>query len=767
MFFRSSVEYDFDDSLLELLPLRGFHKNVRTNFEALRFAVVLFFVGLQSLSTTGAEHVFNRDIRPILSENCFYCHGQDSQKRMADLRLDDREAAINSGAIVAGDIETGELLRRILSDDPNEMMPPPDSNRKLTDKQKETLKQWIKDGAAYAPHWAFATPIQPSPPAVSNESWARNPIDRFVLAKLDSSKLKSSPEADRTTLIKRLYVDLIGLPPKPEDVQAFINDNDPQAYEKIVDRLLDSKHYGERMALPWLDAARYADSNGFQQDGDTWQWMWRDVLVKSLNDDVPFDQFTIEQLAGDLLPNATNEQKIASGFNRNHLLNGEGGAIAEEQRFVGLFDRMDTTCTTWLGLTMACAQCHDHKYDPMTQRDYYSLMDAFNRVPESGRPTRISTRVRVGEPYLEVPSKEVADQLASLRKKAKELETQAKSTIDAAYEGWLLGVLDDGKLPSGRNGLTNAVVAVFLKPESERTEADKKLLDSELRKFFNREVRSKLAEKLPAVKKSDMAASEATEFSGEQIPRVMIMSDAQPRKTSILGRGDYLSPTEEVSFNTPSFLPPMDDKLPKNRLGFAQWLVSPEHPLTSRVQVNRMWQHFFGVGIVKTAEDLGVQSEYPIHGPLLDWLAVEFQNRKWSVKEMHRLIVTSSTYRQSSKLTKELLERDPENRLFTRASRFVCLQCCFAIGRCLHRVCSMISSAENRFILINPKAFGNRWPSRRNVTLLIRNRRVTIFIDAVFIPSGDGHSDRRTCSMLPTVKLVACERRQPAHHFMP
>jgi Protein of unknown function (DUF1553)/Protein of unknown function (DUF1549)/Planctomycete cytochrome C len=620
-------------------------------------------------SATAAEHVFNRDIRPILSENCFYCHGQDSQKREADLRLDDRQSAIDAGAIDIVDVDSSELVRRIFSTDPDEMMPPPKSNRRLSGLQKETLRKWIEDGAAYAPHWAFVTPTQPTPPPVRLDAWPQTPIDNFVLAKLEKSKLTPSPEADRTTLIKRLYIDLIGLPPTLEEVDAFLADKDPKAYDKLVDRLLESKHYGERMAISWLDAARYADSNGFQQDGDTWQWIWRDWVVKALNDDLPFDLFTVWQLAGDLLPDATEEQKIASGFNRNHLLNGEGGAIAEEQRFVNLFDRMDTTSTNWLGLTMACAQCHDHKYDPITQRDYYSLMDAFNRVPESGKPSRFSSRIRVAEPMIELPTDEVKKEIAGMQAEISKIAKEVKAIKDAAFEGWYAGLMADGKLGEGK-GLPNKVVAILTKPEKDRSNAEKKALPTELRLHYNQRIQATLVDKIPLLKKSDELEKKLAEYKGDFLPRVMIMSDANPRETSILNRGDYMSPTEKVSFNTPSFLPPLPKESPANRLGFAQWLVSNENPLTARVQVNRMWQHFFGVGIVKTAEDFGVQSEYPIHGPLLDWLAVEFQNQKWSIKAMHRLIVSSATYKQSSKLSDAIRQRDPENRLFARASRF-------------------------------------------------------------------------------------------------
>jgi len=612
---------------------------------------------------------FNRDIRPILSENCFYCHGQDANKRQADLRLDERQAAIDSGAITPKDPAASTLIERILSSDPGEQMPPPKSNRKLSDAQKQLLQRWITEGAEYTSHWAYIAPVRPAPPAVQNNGWVRTPIDQFILAKLEQEQLAPSPEADRATLIKRLAIDLTGLPPTPAEVDAFVADTDPQAYEKLVDRLLASPHYGERMALPWLDAARYADSNGFQQDGDTWQWMWRDWVVKALNADLPFDQFTIQQLAGDLLPEATIDQKVASGFNRNHLLNGEGGAIPEEQRFVNLFDRIDTTATTWLGLTMACAQCHDHKYDPLTMRDYYSLLDAFNHVPELGTPQFFSSRIRVAAPFLELPTEENKIRFAEFDMQIAAADVAAKPIADAAFEGWKSGILS-GKEPAAAQGLPEAVANVLKKPEGERSPPEKTTLEQGLRQHFDAKVRSTLAGKFPELTKGDDLRKQLAGYRADQLPRVMIMSDSQARETAILDRGEYLQPREKVTFATPAFLPPLPENAPKNRLGFAQWLLTPEHPLTARVQVNRMWQHFFGQGIVKTSEDFGVQSEFPIHGPLLDWLAVDFREGGWGVKRMHKLIVMSATYRQSSRVSSALLEKDRENRLFARGSRF-------------------------------------------------------------------------------------------------
>ena len=613
---------------------------------------------------------FNRDIRPILSENCFYCHGQDGNKREADLRLDDRAAAIAAGAIVPGDPGASVVLERIHSTDPDVVMPPPNSNRRLSDAQKQLLDRWIREGADYKPHWAFTPPTRPEPPEVKQADWVRNAIDRFVLAKIEAAGLAPSPEADRATLIRRLHADLVGLPPTPEEVDAFIADSRPEAYELLVDRLLASPHYGERMALPWLDAARYADSNGFQQDGDTWQWIWRDWVVKALNADMPFDRFSIEQLAGDLLPNATNEQKIASGFNRNHLLNGEGGAIAEEQRFNNLFDRVDTTSTTWLGLTMACAQCHDHKYDPMTQHDYYALLDAFNRVPESGMPTKFSARIRVAPPVIELPSEEQKRRLADLEAAMKAGEARAKPVIDALYAAWKAGLASDGEPADGAD-LSRNLTPLLRKPEQDRTEEEKKSIERQLREHFDSKVKATLVKNLPDVAAYEQARRAFEDYKGDQLPRVMVMSDAKPRDTRILDRGDYLSPKgEKLDFTPPAFLPPLPEGFPRNRLGLARWLFLPEHPLTARVQMNRMWQQFFGTGIVKTTEDMGVQSEYPLHMALLDWLAVEFRERGWSQKQMHRLLVTSATYRQASKVTADHLAKDPENRLHARAARF-------------------------------------------------------------------------------------------------
>ncbi len=618
------------------------------------FAVLAIGVVKLGAAETGSVDYTN-DIRPILSENCFYCHGPDANKRKAKLRLDERAEALKAKAFTPGRPDDSELIKRIFSQDPEEVMPPPTSHRSLTPAQRETLRRWIAEGAVYQPHWTFVTPIQPPLPNVGEV----NPIDAFIVAKLKTLGLQLSPEAPKTTLLRRVSLDLTGLPPTPEEITHFLNDARADAYERQVDRLMQSVHYGERMALPWLDAARYADSNGFQQDGDTFQWVWRDWLVRQLNADLPFDQLSTQMLAGDLLANATLEQKIATGFNRNHILNGEGGNIAEEQRYTSLFDRVDATATTWLGLTMACAQCHDHKYDPITQKDYYSLLDAFNHVPERGVPSGGPSRFRLDQPVVEYPNAEQQAKLTALEKNFNE-KNQAFFTLrNQAYQTWL-------QQPDKPKDKIPAELQALLTPGHALTkDENKKVLDYYIKNIF-----PEARKKIPAVLAIDQAKAALDQFrTSENLPRVMVMSDVQPRETNILYRGAYLSKKEKVTFNTPAFLPPPPPQAPANRLGFAQWLFAPENPLTARVQVNRQWQLFFGKGIVRTSEDLGVQSEQPTHRELLDWLAVEFRKSGWKTKALQRLIVTSKTYRQTSHVSPELLQKDPDNKWLARAPR--------------------------------------------------------------------------------------------------
>ena len=598
---------------------------------------------------------YGRDIRPILSENCFYCHGQDASHRKGKLRLDTLDGQRAKDAVIPGKPNDSELIKRILTKDPDEQMPPPDSHRHLTDAQRELLRKWITQGAPFDGHWAFTAPVRPEEPKNRSATWARNPIDRFVAAKLDGYDLFPSVAADKETLIRRVSLDLTGLPPEPAEIDAFLADMAPDAYEKVVDRLLASPHYGERMALPWLDAGRYADSNGFQQDGDTYQWVWRDWVVQAFNANMPFDQFTIEQLAGDLLPESTREQKLATAFHRNGLLNGEGGNIAEEQRNVLLFDRVDVTATNWLGLTMACAQCHDHKYDPITQKDYYSLMAAFNNVPENGTAGRITQKIRSADPMIDLATPEQKAKKSELEKSL----NAARNVMKQEQIAWQKRVL------VGDDGVSDDAIVELIRrcptPELSKDENEK------IRKYFDEKVVGSL-ESRPKAKVQEWE-NKLNDLK-DDYPMVMVMSDAKPRETHILERGNYESPKAKVEIDTPGFLPPLPPDAPRNRLGIARWLVAKDQPLTARVIANRVWQTFFGLGIVKTAEDFGIQSEAPLHRELLDWLAVELRDSGWDLKRLDRLIVTSTTYRQVSRVTPSALERDPENRLFARAPRF-------------------------------------------------------------------------------------------------
>jgi mono/diheme cytochrome c family protein len=616
---------------------------------------------LAALPAFGAKVDYNEDVRPILSENCFYCHGPDGNKRKAKLRLDVRVAALEKKAFVPGDAEASELIKRLVSTDSDEVMPPPDSHRTITPAQKEILRRWIAEGAEYKEHWAYVTPVRPALPA----NGEKNPIDAFVVEKLAKVGLNLSPEAPKATLLRRLSLDLTGLPPTPEETAAFLADQSPDAYAKQVDRLMTSPHYGERMVLPWLDASRYADSNGFQQDGDTFQWVWRDWLVKNLNADKPFDQLSTEMLAGDLLPNATPDQKIATAFSRNHILNGEGGNIAEEQRFVSLFDRVESTTTTWLGLTVACAQCHDHKYDPIRQKDYYQWLDAFNHVKERGVPgggpslvKGVATRFRLDTTTVEAPTPEQTAELAKRQADLDRLNKDFGLHQKKAYEAWLAK-------PTKDKGMLPKEIAPLLAADKKRTAAE----DKQLRAHYDKVVFIEDRKKIPAFLAIDDARIKVDGYRNDIVPRVMVMSDDQPRETNILDRGAYLSKKEKVTFDAPGFLPPLPKDAPKNRLGMAQWLFRPEHPLTARVQINRQWQQFFGFGIVRTSEDLGVQSDRPTHQEMLDWLSVEFRESGWKTKALQKLILTSKTYRQSSVVTKAHLQKDPENKLLARAPR--------------------------------------------------------------------------------------------------
>ena len=828
---------------------------------------------------------FNRDIRPILSNNCFACHGPDATKRETEFHFDTREGAFaEDGIIVPGSAAGSMLVKRITNPDPEKRMPPPDSGHALTARQIELLRRWIDEGARWDTHWAYTAPVRPDLPAVDKDDWVRNPIDRFILARLEREGLKPSPEADKATLLRRVTYDLTGLPPTPAELDAFLADRAPDAYERRVDALLQSPHYGERMATPWLDASRYADTHGYHIDSQRGMWPWRDWVIGAFNRNLPYDQFTIEQLAGDLLPEATREQKVASGFNRNHMINFEGGAIAEEYQVEYVIDRVEATSTAFMGLTMGCARCHSHKFDPISHKEFYQFFAFFNNVPELGLDGRRGNAVPMIlltspaqqkmlddlDAAIEAHESALDDDVVTPRQReweasvAGKLEQAApdlhdidRKGLSAHYE--LDGSFSDisGRFQHGRtvtgdptfdagqigraatfdgdtevsfgnvgafdraDAFSLAVwmrargslpMSVFQKLDDaqhrrgfewrlddlqlfdiqrwaarltitltsdspanaiqirsrERLKlgewnhvvmtydgsgkaggltvfANGKRMDVDVRRntltgpiatsapltlgrtalgpaflgqvddlrLYNRALtagevvdlatnyrsrailsgvngkRSKeqgeylreyflayaAPEPLRGVYSELEALRKQKEALEKPIPTAMVMAEMKkPRETFVLARGDYRNRTEKVQPGVPAMLPPLESATgsgaPANRLTLAKWLVQPGHPLTSRVAVNRFWLMYFGQGIVKTQEDFGVQGDPPVHPQLLDWLATEFVRTGWDVKAMQRLIVTSATYRQSSRVTPTLLEKDPENRLLARGPRF-------------------------------------------------------------------------------------------------
>ena len=553
-------------------------------------SLAAFLVAMSTSVSAGEDSplTYNRDVRPILSENCFHCHGFDARQRKADLRLDQPEAA--KSVLRPGDPGASELIRRITTADPADRMPPEDSHKALNPEQIDTLTRWIEEGAEYERHWAFIPPERPETPAVRDTRWPENPIDHFVLQRLEASGLAPSPRADRATLIRRVTLDLTGLPPTPGEVTAFERDESPEAYDTVVDRLLASPRYGEHMALDWLEAARYADTDGYQNDRLRYQHVWRDWVILAMNENKPFDDFVIEQMAGDMLPNPTLRQQIATGFNRNHRINSENGSIPEEWHVENVVDRVDTLGTVFLGLTMGCARCHEHKYDPISQREYYELFAQFNNVPEWG----VGPNNGNSPPFIQVP------------------------------ESWPnLAPEDDRLIP----------------PDPVQLNKRKGSVDR------------------------PQAGSPET---------VMVMAEMDtPRPAYLLERGQYDKPdkSEVLRPGVPKALLAEGVSPPANRLELARWLVDPSNPLTARVTVNRYWQHFFGNGIVATPDNFGLQGKFPTHPELLDWLATELIRIGWDVKAFHRLIVTSATYRQSSRVDLEAAARDPENVLLAHAPR--------------------------------------------------------------------------------------------------
>ena len=752
---------------------------------------------------------FGRQIRPILSDTCYTCHGPDEATRDSELRFDTREAAFiqldDGPAIVPGDAEASILYQRIASHDDDMRMPPVDSGRQLKPEQIELIKRWIDQGANWQEHWSYVPPARPAFPKVDKAAWSRTGIDPFILARLERESLAPSPEASKETLIRRLSLDLTGLPPTLEEVDDFLMDNSAGAYETAVDRLMASPRYGEHMSVAWLDAARYSDTNGYQQDRTRSMWPWRDWVIDAINNNMPYDQFSVEQLAGDLLLNASTKQVLASGFNRNHPLNGEGGRIAEESRVDYVVDRVETTATVWLGLTAGCSRCHDHKYDPMTRKEFYQLYAFFNHIDETGA---VDLRNNASPVMTVLSAKEQAtvDGIdAEIVRLQAERDITQPAGFDQARTAWEQSLLnatqDDIQygpwkfIGSFRGANIRDTFNKQFPPEVDQDPSkdyeEQKWEVSEIKDgeiflfdfpvnssgYFYREIETTRAidlelslgsddalkvwhngdlllnrfvirgvgpdqDKLPirlmpgkntllfkianggskagfyfrataqdapqdlldavALTPADRSAEQATAISQhfrhssllfsswhEQIAKlrrdraiivqrdpveVMVMRERdEPRETYILTIGQYDQQEKDkglIQPGVPASLPPLADDAPRDRLGLANWLMDPANPLTARVTVNRAWQQFFGRGLVKTTEDFGSQGEPPTHPRLLDWLATELVRLDWDRKALHRLIVTSATYRQSSQITPEQYEIDPENELHGRGVRY-------------------------------------------------------------------------------------------------
>jgi Protein of unknown function (DUF1553)/Protein of unknown function (DUF1549)/Planctomycete cytochrome C len=544
---------------------------------------------------------FNRDIRPILSNNCFVCHGPDNNRRKAKLRLDDEKDA-HVKVIEKGDALGSEMFRRLVSEDATKIMPPPRSKKHLTKQEIQLIYDWIEQGAKYEPHWSLIAPRKHELPKVKNAGWVRNDIDRFILARLESDGIAPSPEADKRTLVRRLSFDLLGLPPTPAEVEAFVADTSPQAYERVVDRLLRSKHFGERLAVHWLDVVRYADTAGYHSDNNRDVWMYRDWVINAFNKNMPFGQFATEQLAGDLMPNATMEQKIASGHNRLLQTTEEGGSQPKEYTAKYAADRVRNFSTAWLGLTLGCTECHDHKYDPFTTKEFYKLAAFFADVQETA---------------------------------------------------------------VGRQTPTP-----FMTPEHE---AKFKQLDADI-KALQKEIAESRKESVPPIQKKLADLQKQKDAFTKALPVTLITTSITPRMVRILKRGNWLDESGEiVPPGVPAALPSLKidkDKKRATRLDLANWLVAPENPLAARIFVNRLWMLYLGQGIVKTADDFGALGAWPTHPELLDWLALDFQASGGDIKRAIKQIVMSATYRQSSKGTPALRERDPFNQLVARQGRF-------------------------------------------------------------------------------------------------
>jgi hypothetical protein len=615
--------------------------------------ILLSFASVPLMAGAAEKISFNRQIRPLLSDQCFACHGPDANERKSKLRLDVREEALKpakSGglAIVPGKPDESELVARIFTTEEDELMPPEKTHKSLSAEQKAMIRQWISEGAEYEGHWAYLPVVKPAV-----DVSAGNPIDTLVTARQKTLGLKASAEADRRTLMRRLYADLHGLPAPPAEVERFVKDTAPDAYEALVDRLMSAPAYGERMAVWWLDLVRYADSAGYHSDKERNVSPFRDYIIGAFNDNKPFDQMTIEHLAGDLLPNASMEQRVGSCFNKLLLTTDEGGAQPKDYEARYMQDRVRAVGTVWLAQTWMCSQCHDHKFDPTLAKDFYSMGAFFADIDEG-----IIAGPDPGIPVMNHSQQKESTALEAERQNLQKAYDDRSPELQQRFEAW-------GKAQA-EAGVKEEWVKWFGKPSAERSEGEmNKLLDvykSSTPEFVA------MQKQLEVVKGKQKALVDAKATT----PCIVTRSTPNKRTVRILPRGDFLNETGPVvTAALPSYLPkPVIEGREPNRLDLAQWLVSRENPLTARVLANRLWKLYYGIGLSKTLEDFGLQGEMPPNAPLLDWLAAELMEQQWNVKHMVRLMVTSRTYRLTSVATPEMLTRDPENRELTRQSRY-------------------------------------------------------------------------------------------------
>ncbi len=618
------------------------------------FGSILLTLSCSTVEEKEAQVEFNRDIRPILSDACFHCHGPDKNERKAGLRLDLREEAVKESKsgefpIVPGHPEKSDLVQRILTDDADELMPPAKAHKVLTTAQKEILRKWVAQGAEYQIHWAFVPPKKSAIPA------GMHPVDHFINQRLAKEGLAPSPPADTEALIRRLFLDLTGLPPAPADIDGYLADASSDRWQKLIERLMESPHFAERMALPWLDAARYSDTHGYSIDDHRDMWAWRDWVIQAFKTNQRYDQFLLEQIAGDLIPNATPDQIAATGFLRNNMSTHEGGTIPEEYRVKYTADKVDTVATAVLGLTMKCAQCHDHKFDPISQKEYFQMYAFFNTSSEPGQGgTNTNTN-----PIMEYASPLGDGGMAGLKARIAELEYHkihpTEPVIKARTEWEAKQSLSDGPL-----------AAVLKIPADQRTNEHWKTIND----AFARSGDPLVPRMNVAIKTINVEIAVLQEHIKRGKTTVMVM-DHKPnlRKTHILVRGAYDQNGEEVTPGVPAVLPVLGANENATRLDLAKWIIRPGHPLTSRVAVNRLWQMIFGNGIVETVGDFGNQGTWPTHPELLDWLAMDLVENGWDLRHTVRTILSSETYRRSATTTPQQLERDPRNQLLARSPR--------------------------------------------------------------------------------------------------